>query len=323
MKNTYIGTVTKDSFQVCLSLDISSPIDHVAVAVWSDGNQDDIIWYDCLNNGANTFYYNVEFSNHRAGADYYICHFYVYQPNSYHYLADSIIYNKDKNPPTISNIKVVSDAVGFTVTCTIADDIGVTSVLFPTWTANNGQDDIIWYEGIIDGNRAICYIYRSDHNNESGIYYTHIYAYDTMGNGVFESIDGMKIGEPTDFDVNFILDGQLNTTDCSAYGTFDVYINGSLAANDVGDFANLYYYGTSYEIKDIKTKTGHTYKDVENGSLSGIIGNDGIDLRLKCDTNSSTLVVDPNGGKWNGSAAKQSFKATPHNYHSDRKTSPE
>ena len=50
------GLVTKDTFRVCLSLGTDAPIDHVAVAIWTDYNQDDLHWYVCYNNGANTFF---------------------------------------------------------------------------------------------------------------------------------------------------------------------------------------------------------------------------------------------------------------------------
>ncbi|MCR5781174.1 MAG: leucine-rich repeat protein [Clostridia bacterium] len=58
--------------------------------------------------------------------------------------------------------------------------------------------------------------------------------------------------------------------------TFDVYINGSLAANDSKDFSGTYTYGSSYEIKDIKTPVGITYT---GGSLTGKI-NDNTEVCL-------------------------------------------
>ncbi|MGN0502020.1 MAG: RICIN domain-containing protein, partial [Ruminococcus sp.] len=89
----------------------------------------------------------------------------------------------ETNAPGIGNVRVTEvSANGYRVTCDVWDDTGVTSVKFPTWTANNGQDDLVWHEGSVSGNTATCYISRNDHKGEYGTYFTHIYAYDGYGN---------------------------------------------------------------------------------------------------------------------------------------------
>ena len=90
-------------------------------------------------------------------------------------------------PPQISNVRVENlSSGGYTVRCNVSDNSGISSVKFPTWTANggqNGQDDLIWHVGTVSGNTAECTINVKDHNNETNcIYITHIYAYDTSGN---------------------------------------------------------------------------------------------------------------------------------------------
>lgn len=60
--------------------------------------------------------------------------------------------------------------------------MGTRSVAFPTWTDNNGQDDLKWYNGFLDGNIGwFDNIFTSSHNNEKGLYNTHMYAYDKYG----------------------------------------------------------------------------------------------------------------------------------------------
>lgn len=87
--------------------------------------------------------------------------------------------------PSITNA-VITDVSsnGYTVTCSVADNVGVTSVKFPTWTLNGGQDDLKWLDGTINGDVASITIKTSDHNNETGIYITHIYAYDASENQI-------------------------------------------------------------------------------------------------------------------------------------------
>ena len=70
---------------------------------------------------------------------------------------------------------------GYTVTCKITDDGGVSKVLMPTWTEKNGQDDLKWYTASKNGDTYTLKVKTSNHNNEGGTYYTHIYAYDAEG----------------------------------------------------------------------------------------------------------------------------------------------
>ena len=97
----------------------------------------------------------------------------------------------DKTGPTITNAKVTNvDSTGYTVTCTVTDASGVNRVQFPTWTEKNGQDDLLsnWEvsskaSGTRNGNTFTFRVKTSDHNNESGVYHTHIYAYDNSYRG--------------------------------------------------------------------------------------------------------------------------------------------
>jgi len=90
---------------------------------------------------------------------------------------------RDTSAPVISNI-VVSDisSTGYRVTCNISDDVKISKVQFPTWTKSGGQDDIIWHDVSVVNGEATYYIKSIDHNHESGIYTTHIYAWDAAGN---------------------------------------------------------------------------------------------------------------------------------------------
>ena len=82
------------------------------------------------------------------------------------------------------------------------------------------------------------------------------------------------------FDLNGQLDGT-GSGSLGAFGTVDIYINGSLVANDVADFYQLVAYGSSYEITDIKETTGHMYTGVAEGSLKGKMGAGATGVRLK------------------------------------------
>lgn len=55
---------------------------------------------------------------------------------------------KDTSPPQIKDVQVVDVTnSGYTVKCTVTDNVGIGKVQFPAWTDKNGQDDIAWKEG--------------------------------------------------------------------------------------------------------------------------------------------------------------------------------
>ena len=94
-------------------------------------------------------------------------------------------------------------------------------------------------------------------------------------------------------DVNWILNGE--TSDNSAkFATCDVYINGSLDANDVNDYYKQWPAGTKYEIKDIKAANGYTYNGLAAGTLSGTIGNENTSVWLSVITEKK-YYLDING----------------------------
>ena len=92
----------------------------------------------------------------------------------------------DKTAPTFTSAEVKNvSASGYDVYIYGVADVGsgVNRVQFPTWTTNNGQDDIIWGSGTNQGNGIWYYrVNISDHNYEIGSYNTHIYMYDNVEN---------------------------------------------------------------------------------------------------------------------------------------------
>lgn len=68
------------------------------------------------------------------------------------------------------------------------------------------------------------------------------------------------------------VNAKINGTDTQPvdHCTFDMYLNGTLAADDVGDFVQSVAHGTTFEVKDIKAKSGYVYNGFEP-ALSGTI----------------------------------------------------
>ena len=108
----------------------------------------------------------------------------------------------DSEGPTVSRVTwVQSGDYEYYAYAYVTDNVGVDRVQFPTWTELNGQDDIQSNWGTNSsasgtsgswniGGQTYNYRYlvrTSDHNNEYGMYHTHIYAYDAQGNSSVNS----------------------------------------------------------------------------------------------------------------------------------------
>lgn len=75
------------------------------------------------------------------------------------------------------------------------------------------------------------------------------------------------------------------------YGTFGVYINGSLSKQGVTDYYQQLTYGTKYKIVP-HTNTNKTYKGTDIGVLEGTIGANNVSTRL---VYNSMDLIDING----------------------------
>lgn len=122
--------------------------------------------------------------------------------DNYHPLSSKL----DAAGPTASSCEYNNlDSTGYDVYVYGVSDAsaGVNTVRFPTWTDVNGQDDLIWHVGTNQGGGTWKYhVNKSEHNNEGGLYYTHIYGYDNVGNyrylgGVSAVIDITPPAVPT------------------------------------------------------------------------------------------------------------------------------
>ena len=126
----------------------------------------------------------------------------------------------DTDSPVISLISIsdISDQ-GYTVKCSVTDNTGIGRVAFPTWTLQNGQDDLPanWDNvmlGTVNNGIATYRVNTSDHNYEGGCYYrTHVYAWDTFGNQAMLDLGDVYVPEEivratsASFDVSSVILG--------------------------------------------------------------------------------------------------------------------
>ena len=191
---TYWGEETETTIRPVISFKNSNMVDSVKFAVWTTTNQSDIIWFDGMANGYGSYFKDVEIA--RFTNRVFTCHVYVYGTNgSVQSIAMSQRDLDETTPPVISEVDVIPDDEGYTVSCVVTDNDQVSQVRFPTWTDYNGQDDLLkdWITndkalGSTSNGITSFRVNRSDHNNESGVYITDIYAFDRSGNASTERV---------------------------------------------------------------------------------------------------------------------------------------
>ncbi|MCI6189283.1 MAG: GBS Bsp-like repeat-containing protein, partial [Clostridium sp.] len=90
----------------------------------------------------------------------------------------------DSESPVILDTRITecSDEE-FVFSCWFKDNFAVSNVRIAVWSdEKGGQDDLIWYDGNIEGNKTSIRVNIKDHNYEYGPYWIHAYVYDVAGN---------------------------------------------------------------------------------------------------------------------------------------------
>ncbi len=195
MQEAYVDNVTPYGFRLNAKVSDNVGVSRVEFETWKDGSPLRKT-YVAQSIGNDMYIYDVNIADLTDEAGVYHSIVHAYDPSNNHSTAEIyiIVPDKDTVAPTITDVTISQvTSKGYRVTCRVSDNVGVTSVRFPTWTDNNGQDDLIWHDGTILGNIATCYVNASEHNNETGIYITHIYAYDAAGNNHSVSTGGINV----------------------------------------------------------------------------------------------------------------------------------
>ena len=182
ISNVRLTDISTAGYTITCDVSDNVGVTRVAFPTWTIKNgQDDLVWKDGTISG-NTATFRVNASEHNNELGIYVTHIYAYDANGNCAFKDVSVHLENEKPK-ISNVRIIEkDNTGYTVACDVSDNVGVTRVSFPTWTKKNDQDDIIWKDAPVSENTAKFRVNISDHNNELGVYITHIYAYDNCGN---------------------------------------------------------------------------------------------------------------------------------------------
>ena len=169
------------TFDVIVS-EVSSPqgVREVLLPTWSnDQGQDDIIWHKAQKQSDGTYKFTVRSSDHKNSVGDYSVHLYYVQGDGKLVGVGGTTTNvsvaKPEGKLTIANNDPKSGTFDVIVS-EVSSPQGVREVLLPTWSNENGQDDIIWHKAQKQSDGTYKFTVRSsDHKNSVGDYSIHLY----------------------------------------------------------------------------------------------------------------------------------------------------
>ena len=226
---------TVGSFDVVIS-NVKAPngVETVSVPIWSEINgQDDIIWYTANRQNSGTYTVNVKASAHKNSTGLYNIHLYYVQKDgqltgvggttTQVFIGKTPEQLKPKASFAIENNNAKAGTFDAVIT-NISAPLGVKEVLVPSWSLENGQDDLIWHKATkqTDGSYRVT-IKASEHKGTKGNYRADAYIVDNSNNRhyIAEKVVAVDYARPSG-----VLTIENNNT---AAGTFDAVVRNLVA----------------------------------------------------------------------------------------------
>ena len=226
---------TLGSFDVVIS-NVKAPngVETVSVPIWSEINgQDDIIWYTANRQNNGTYTVNVKASAHKNSTGLYNIHLYYIQKDGQMtgvggtttqvFIGKTPEQLKPKASFAIENNNAKAGTFDAVIT-NISAPLGVKEVLVPSWSLENGQDDLIWHKATKqnDGSYRVT-IKASEHKGNKGNYRADAYIVDNSNNRhyIAEKVVSVDYARPSG-----VLTIENNNT---AAGTFDAVVRNIVA----------------------------------------------------------------------------------------------
>ena len=167
------AALSADGRYLNLTLTGGSDLAKVWFPTWSQKNgQDDLQWYEAVKQADGSWTYSVLLSRHNTTGTYFI---HAYGNSKQNLVAHTTAY-VEKIPGPEMKAALSADGRYLDVTLTGRSDLS--RVWFPTWSQDNGQDDLRWYEAVkqTDGSWT-CRVPLSNHGS-TGTYFIHAYGND-------------------------------------------------------------------------------------------------------------------------------------------------
>ena len=161
----------------------------VLVPTWSEKHgQDDIIWYKAAKQANGDYKVTVRSSNHKGDSGLYNSHVYLVD-NDGKYIGlggKQVTLDITKTQGTLTIANNDKNRGTFDVLITnLTNPSGISGVLIPVWSEQNGQDDLVWHNATKqdDGSYKVT-ISASQNKWNSGKYIVHGYIVDASGKNI-------------------------------------------------------------------------------------------------------------------------------------------
>ncbi len=209
---------------------ISAPlgVKEVLVPSWSlENGQDDLIWHKATKQNDGSYRVTIKASEHKGNKGNYRADAYIVDnSNNRHYIAEKVVsvdYARPSGVLTIENNNTAAGTFDAVIT-NISAPLGVKEVLVPSWSLENGQDDLIWHKATKqnDGSYRVT-IKASEHKGNKGNYRADAYIVDNSNNHhyIAEKVVSVEYARPSG-----VLTIENNNT---AAGTFDAVVRNIVA----------------------------------------------------------------------------------------------
>ena len=158
----------------------ASTVANVKVAVWCAPDQNDIIWQNAVLQSDGAYRVHVSAADHGYLFGTYNLHAYVYDASGKGTFAASAS-QKISGENIVVMTQISESSVVIKIIGAVVDGAAPAQIYVPTWSTEDGQDDIVWYSasGNSDGSYSVT-VQRSNHSTD-GEYVSHIYLYNAAG----------------------------------------------------------------------------------------------------------------------------------------------
>ena len=218
-----------------------------------------------------------------------------------HYIYNDVKTVSDTENPVVTSAYVDPTSMtgsSYTVKVFATDNVGISKIPIMTWSVDNGQDDIKEYRATSDGSGYSYTVKASNHGNNKGLYYSHVYVYDEVGNGVAVKLNNIPMNTKFvknlgSFEARIVLKSNQDYV-ITANGTSQ-NANVMLGKKSVSDESQIWKFNQqsdgSYEIVNVASNRALDITDAED--------KDGANVAIHTRNNSNAqtfYIMEYNGG---------------------------
>lgn len=215
-----ISSADKDTgdFQIVVqNAKATGGITYVQIPVWSASDQSDLVWYTAEYNNGN-YIVNSNISRHKNNMGIYQYGIYVTDGNGIRTGVASGILDLSLEAGNLSAVESISDGLYYRTELNGAHFCGQDEkVLFAVWSEQGGQDDLVWYEAVQEGETYMVTIPIANHMTTETYF---INAYVRLKDGTMRGLTSAEFqvqSIPKEKIVISNVDGQAGTFDVAVY----------------------------------------------------------------------------------------------------------